>query len=79
MCTNLVGAAEFLFALFPLLLPGTFGAMGLGLDELLGMMTVSAFAAALLLPLLPPLLLLFMIILVLRVTELHTPRAPDSD
>ena len=46
---------------FPLPLPGTLGAMGLGLEELLGMMTVSAFAALLLPPL--PLLLLFMIMI----------------
>ena len=42
---------------FPALLPGTLGAMGFGLEELLGMMTVSA------LEMLPslPLFLLFMI------------------
>ena len=68
-----------MLALFPFWLHGTFGAMGFGLDELLGMMTVSALAE--LLPLLPPLLLLFMIMLGRRdrQTELHTPRAPDSD
>ena len=53
-----------MLVLWPLLPPppGTFGAMGLGLEELLGMMTVSAL---LLLPVPPlPLLLLFMIMLV---------------
>ena len=64
--------------LLALPLPGTLGAMGLGFEELLGMMTVSALGL-----LLPPLLFLFMIMFDTektdKQTELYTLRAPDSD
>ena len=65
--------------------PGTFGAMGLGLEELLGMMTVSAFELLLVLPLPPlPLLLLFMIMLVRErqsstLSERQTPTDGRTD